>query len=171
MRKKLKPTSFAYAEFPALRFIGIDAWRTKEDWGNLWRRQDEFMPRLNAMREHISPAMPHICAFMHHDDGEVDVVNHFLVGRFFHTNTPVPEGYDHHDLQPQAAAYAIFNEMTEDKLWQRYECTRDTILGEGVTIPYPVGYWHAEVYYDKTPMIEPGNPPFRCGVLFACNKT
>jgi len=171
MSKKIKPASFTYVNLPALRFIGIDAWRTKEDWGDLWRRQHEFMPLLDDMREHISPAMPHICAFMHHDDGEVDVINRFLIGRFFSADTPVPEGYDHHGLRPQTAAYAIYDGMTEDRLWQRYEVTRDRILSEGVLIPYPVGYWHAEVYYDKTPMIEKDGPPFRCGVLFACNKS
>jgi hypothetical protein len=39
-------------------------------------------------------------------------------------------------------------------------------LGEGVGIPYPVGFWYAEGYYDKTP----GDPPVCCGVLFSCNK-
>lgn len=48
--------------------------------------------------------------------------------------------------------------------------TRDKILADGIGILYPHSYWHAEVYYDKTPIIEHGNPPFRCGVLFACNK-
>ena len=74
------------------------------------------------------------------------------------------------DLKPQTVAYAVFEDITEDKLWQRYEVTRDKILSEGITIPYPVGYWHAEVYFDKTPIIEPSDPPFRCCVLFACNK-
>lgn len=45
-----------------------------------------------------------------------------------------------------------------------------TILAGGITIPYPVGYWHAEVYCDKTPLIKENDTPFDCGVLFATNK-
>jgi hypothetical protein len=170
MGTTITPTSFNYIELPSLRFIGIDAWRTQEDWGDMWRRKDEFLPQLDALRDRLSPALPDICAFMHHDDGEVDVINRMIIGRFYEADTPVPQGYDYHDIQPQVVAYAVYDNMTYDNLWQRYECTRDRILGEGITIPYPVGYWHAEVYYDKTPMIEENDPPFRCGVLFATNK-
>jgi hypothetical protein len=170
MNSKIEPSKFEYFELPALRFIGIDAWRTKEDWGDMWRRKQEFLPHLDEMVEQINPIMPHVCALMHHDNGEVDIVNHFIIGRFFKKDTPVPQGYDYRDLEPQTIAYAVFNNMSEDKLWQRYEVTRDKILSEGVSIPYPVGYWHAEVYYDKTPIIEKDDPLFSCGVLFACNK-
>ncbi len=166
----ITPVKFEYLKFPALRFIGIDAWRTKEEWSDMWQRKDEFLPQLEELKDNISKVMPYTCAFMHHDDGEVDVVNRFLIGKFFEIDTPVPQGYDYHDLQLQTVAYAIFDDMIEDKLWQRYEVTRDKILGDGITIPYPVGYWHAEVYFDKTPMIKPTDPPFSCGVLFACNK-
>ena len=169
MTKKITPDAFQYLPLPALRFIGIDAWQTKEEWSVLWRRKYEFLPQLDAMRGKISREIPHICALMHHDDGEIDVVNRFLVGRFFLADTPVPPGFDYHDLAPQTAAYAVFDNTTYDSLWQRYEAARDAILNDGVFIPYPVGYWHAEVYLDKTPFA-PGDPPFRCGVLFACNK-
>lgn len=170
MDTKITPSKFEYLKLPALRFIGIDAWRTKEDWSDMWRRKDEFMPQLDEMQDRISKDMPYICAFMHHDDGEVDVVNRFLIGRFFEIDTTVPQGYDYHDIKSQTVAYAVFDNMTEDKLWQRYEVTRDTILNDSITIPYPVGYWHAEVYFDKTLILKPNDPPFSCGVLFACNK-
>lgn len=170
MSEKIAPSKFEYLRFPKLRFIGIDAWRTKEAWGDLWRRKDEYLPLLDGMKDKIYKDMPYICAFMHHDDGEVDVINRFLIGRFFEAGTPVPPGYDYHDLEPQSAAYAVFDGVTENELWQRYETARDMILSDGISIPYPVGYWHAEVYFDKTPLIEPGDPMFNCGVLFACNK-
>jgi hypothetical protein len=169
MSDKITTAKFEYIEIPALRFIGIDAWRTKEEWGDMWRRKDEFLPQLERMKDKISSIMPYTCAFMHHDDGEVDVINRMLIGKFFNADTSVPDGYDYHDLKPQTAAYAVFDDMIEDKLWQRYEATRDRILNEGITIPYPVGYWHAEVYFDITPMIDKDTPPFSCGVLFACN--
>lgn len=166
----IKPAKFEFIELPALRFIGIDAWRTKEDWGDMWQRKQEFLPKLDEMKKYISNEMPYICAFMHHDDGEVDVINRMLIGRFFNAETPVPSGYDYHDLKSQTVAYAFFNNMTAADLWQRYEVTRDMILAEGITIPYPAGYWHAEVYYDKTPLIKENDPPFNCGVLFAIDK-
>jgi len=122
--------------------------------------------------------MAYITTFCHHDNGEIndhnepDRVNRYLVGRFFESDTIVPEGYDYFDFKPQTAGYATFENMTniEDEFWQRYIITRDTILNDGITIPYPVGYWHAEVYFDKTPIIEPSDPPFSCSVLFATNK-
>ena len=170
MSTTIKPVKFEYIKLPALRFIGIDAWRTKEDWGDMWLRKDEILEPLSSMNEHLYRELPYICSFMHHDDGEVDVINRMLIGRFFVMDTPVPDGYDHHDLLPQTVAYAVFENMIADVLWQRYEVTRDTILADGITIPYPVGYWHAEMYYDKTPLIKENDPPFNCGVLFATNK-
>ncbi len=174
MSNKITPTKFDYIELPALRFIGIDAWRTKESWEDMWRRKDEFLPLLESLNENLSPVIPHVCAFCHHDDGEIndhgeaDLVNRYLIGRFFNAGTPVPDGYDYHDLKPQTAGYAVFENMTDidEEFWTRYVITRDRILGDGVGIPYPVGYWHGEVYIDKTPI----EPPFCCGVLFSCNK-
>jgi Bacterial transcription activator, effector binding domain. len=167
MSTAIKPKSFEYVELPALRFIGIDAWCTGEEWSDLWQRRDEFLPKLDEISEQISQKIPHICAFMHHDNGEVDVVNRYVVGRFLEAGTPVPDGYDFHDLKPQTVAFAVFDGVSDDTLWQRYEMTRDRILGDGIGIPYPVGYWHGEVYFDKLPYID---ATFSCGVLFACSK-
>ncbi len=170
MDEKIIPTKFEYIEIPALRFIGIDSWRTQIGWSDLWRRKEEFFPKLEEMKNEMSSVLPYPCALMHHDDGEVDVVNRYIVGRFFNADTPVPDGYDFYDLKPQTIAFAVYDDMAEDKLWQRYELTRDRILSDGIGIPYPVGYWHAEVYFDKTPAIEKDDLPFSGGVLFACNK-
>lgn len=170
MNNNIKPVKFEYIQIPELRFIGIDAWRTKEDWGDMWLRKAEILKPLDDLSEHLYRDMPYVCAFMHHDDGEVDVINRMLIGRFFDAEAYVPNGYDYRDLSPQTVAYAVFENVTADTLWQRYEVTRNTILAEGITIPYPVGYWHAEVYYDKTPLVKENDPPFNCGVLFATNK-
>ena len=45
--EKIKLKSFEYIELPAARFIGIDALRTGEGFGDLWERKGEFMPALN----------------------------------------------------------------------------------------------------------------------------
>ena len=170
MSEKIIPEKFEYIEIPALRFIGIDAWRTKDEWSDLWRRKEEFLPLLEMMKDRISRVLPYTGAICHHDDGEVDVINRYLVGKFFDADTSVPDGYDFHDLKPQTAVFAVYGDMAEDAFWQRYYLTRDRILSDGIGIPYPVGYWHAEVYFDKTPVIKENDPPFSCGVLFACNK-
>lgn len=178
MSTTIKPAKFEYLRLPELRFIGIDAWRTKEDWGDMWRRKDEILQPLDAIKQHVYSGLPYAAAFCHHDDGEIndhnepDRVNLYLIGMFFNKDTPIPNGYDYHDLKAQTAGIAVFENMTDinDEFWQRYIITRDTILNDGVTIPYPVGYWHAEVYYDKTPIIAENDSPFDCGVLFATNK-
>ena len=168
MNENRQPLHFEYLEFPALRFIGVAAWRTQEEWDDMWRRKEDFSPTLEEMKEQISPIMPYRCAFMHHDDGEVDKINRYLIGHFFDVGTPVPEGYDYHDLKPQTAAYAVFHGATFQDLFVRYEVTRDKILSDGMGIPYPVGYWHAEVYFEKTPDEE---GLLNCGVLFSCHKS
>lgn len=167
MNASVLPVKFEYIQLPALRFIGIDAWRTNEKWEELWNRREEILRPLEGVKGRISAVLPHIGALCHHDDGEVDVVNRYVVGNFFVADTPVPHGYDYYDLKPQTIAYAVFENMTEDEFWPRYEATRDKILADGVGIPYPAGYWHAELYFDRV-LTE---PPFTCAVLFACDKT
>lgn len=141
---------------------------------DLWSRKNDFLPRLETMDENLDPTFPYVCAFLHHDDGEINdhgepnLVNRYLVGRFFKAGTPVPDGYSYRDLAPQTVGMAVYEKMTDidDEFWQRYITTRDLILSDGVTIPYPVGYWHAEVYLENTPL----DALFNCAVLFACNK-
>lgn len=48
MNTRIEPISFEYVKIPALRFIGTDAWRTKEDWGNMWKRKYEFLPQIRG---------------------------------------------------------------------------------------------------------------------------
>ena len=168
----MSPNDFGYVALPALRFIGIDAWKTGEEWTNLWGRVGEFMPRLEQIENCISLEVPYIAALCHHDDGEVDKVNRYLVGHFFKANTPVPDGYDFFDLSPQSVGRTLFENVRGfgEEFWQRYNLTRDSILKDGVSIPYPKGYWHAEVYLDNIPQPEGESADLSCWVLFACNK-
>ena len=167
MKGERQMVNFKYIKLPAMRFIGIDTWRTKEEWLDMWIRRNEFLPKLEeGMKEQISSVMPWVCSFMHHDDGEVDATNRYLIGHFFEPDTLVSPGYDYYEFKPQTAAYAVFEEACFEDLFLRYEVTRDKILEDGIGIPYPISYWHAEVYFDKTPDEE----LFNCGVLFSCNK-
>lgn len=83
MKEKNVLTRFEYIKIPALRFIGVDAWRTGEEWRDMWRRKDEFLPLLESMKETLDSTIPYVCSFCHHDDGAVDVINRYLIGRFF----------------------------------------------------------------------------------------
>jgi hypothetical protein len=81
-------------------------------------------------------------------------------------DTPVPEGFLYFDFVPNSDgkaglpyisqfAYATFS-GDMDAMHKRegydsdamYDVTRNTMLGEGVNIPYPDKYWTAEVFLD-----------------------
>lgn len=104
---------------------------------------------------------------MHHNGREVDSENHYLVGRFFRADTPVPEGFDFYDVPTERAAYAIFTcEGFDGDRWAAYYRTRDRVLRDGVPIPYPQRYWHAEVCTDGIPR----KGRFRMGYLFSVSE-
>ena len=146
---KLARESFEYIKLGKVRFIGIDAWRTGEDWVVLWDRNSEYMPALNALAAEYGTDITAPSSMMHHNGHEVDSENHFLAGRFFKADTPVPEGYDYYDVPTEYAGYAVYKgEAFDGDFWQAYELTRDHILSQGVLIPYPHTYWHAEIYPD-----------------------
>ena len=160
----LKCECFEYRALGKLRFIGIDAWRTGEEWDTLWARCGEFIPILDALMPEYATVIIENCSMMHHNGHEVDTENHFLAGRFFKADTPVPEGYDYYDVPTERAAYAIYTTNNYDgAIGSAYYTTRDKILSESVGIPYPHAYWHAEVYTDGRP--REGN--YRFGYLFS----
>ena len=143
---------FEYREIGKLRFIGIDAWRTGEDWDDLWARSDEFMPALDVLMSEYAADITDNCAMMHHNGNEVDTENHYLAGRFFKADTPVPDGFDYYDVPTNRAAYAIYTAAKYDgDIGSAYYTTRDRILNDGVGIPYPQAYWHAAVYTNSRP--------------------
>lgn len=159
--------SFEYIKLGKVRFIGIDVWRTGEDWDALWERSDEYMPALDALAIEYGTEITTPCSMMHHNGNEVDSENHFLAGRFFKAGTSVPEGYDYYDVPTENAAYAVYATNKYDgALGSAYYTTRDKILADGVGIPYPHAYWHAEVYTDGRP--HEGN--YRFGYMFSVDK-
>ena len=171
--KKLVCESFEYRTLGKLRFIGIDAWRTGEEWDALWARSGDFMTKLDGLMSEYAADLRYDCAFMHHNGNEVDTENHYLAGRFFKEDTPVPEGYDYYDVPTEEAAYAIYNVNKYDgDIGLAYYFTRDQILSEGVKkIPYPKSYWHAAVYTDGRPKDWHASPPkenaLRFGYMFS----
>jgi len=164
---KLTCENFEYRTLGKLRFIGIDAWRTAEDWDLLWARSDEFMPALDALMSEYSTDISDNCSMMHHDGNEVDTENHYLAGRFFKEGTPVPEGYDYYDIPTEQAAYATYSiNKFDGDIGLAYYCTRDQILSEGIKIPYPESYWHASVYTDGRPK----EGVYRFGYMFSVGE-
>ena len=148
----LKFESFEYLSMGKVRFIGIDAWRTGEDWGALWARAEEFMPVLDALMAYYAIDVTQRCSLIHSGGFEVGVEEHFIAGRFFKAGTPVPEGYDYYDVLTERAGYAVYSSRDFNMdIEPAYTLTRDKILGDGLLVPYPQGYWHAEVYTDGRP--------------------
>ena len=103
---------------------------------------------------------------MHHDNRPADQPMHYVVGRFMQAGTPVPEGFDFVDLAPSAAALAVIRGEFDEMIWPMYAATRDRILSDGRGIPYPEGYFHAEVYLKDN--IPRSGAVSRLAYLFAC---
>ena len=103
----------------------------------------------------------------HFDGLALDVAQtHAAWGRFMQAGAPVPEGCVSIDFTPQFQghagppylsqfAFAVFTGDIEAIHSEEgydgdamYDVTRNIMLGQGVTIPYPDKYWTAEVFPD-----------------------
>jgi len=154
-----KIDSFEYKKMPAMRFVGREC--IEHDEGDMaWEL--EIMRALDSMGEYKS-GFDYDVLFQHHYGKNVDVERwHGFWGRFMKAGAPVPEGYVCFDFTPQRKgdaglpfisqfAYAVFSgdmavlHKSHDVM---YNITRDTMLGQGVGIPYPDKYWTAEVFPD-----------------------
>jgi len=160
-QKRFKIDSFEYKKMPAMRFIG----REGEDLSNIEVRKKLFCV-LDAINEYKSD-FDNDVLFMHHYGLCVDVGPwHGFWGRFMKADTPVPEGFVCFDFVPHFEgkagppfcsqfAYVTFS-GDMDTMHKResydsdamYDVTRNTMLGQGVNIPYPDKYWTAEVFLD-----------------------
>ena len=173
---KLTCETFEYRKLGKVRFIGVDAWRTGEDWDVLWARRDEYMPILDKLMAEYATDITDDCSMMHHNGKEVDSENHYLAGRFFKEGTPVPKGYDYYDVPTKQAAYAIYSVNKYDgDIGLAYYCTRDQILSDKNKIPYPHAYWHASVYTEgRRPSDWHAVPPresiYRFGYMFGVGE-
>jgi hypothetical protein len=151
--------SIEYKKMPAMRFIGFEG----EEYDDVGVRAEK-MAVLRAMTEYASDIKYDIL-FMHHYGLGVDVGPwHGVWGRFMKADAPVPAGFIHFDFTPERAlkagppyiaqfAYAAFAGDAQ-ALHRRegfdsdamYDVTRNTMLAQGVIIPYPDKYWTAEVF-------------------------
>ena len=158
-----KVDSFEYKTMPAMRFIGkecIEHDETDMNW------ELDIMRTLDAMTEFKS-GFDYDVLFQHHYGKGVDVERwHGYWGRFMKADTPVPEGFERWDFVPDDSdtpyltfrsqfAFATFSGDMEAMHKREgydsdamYDVTRNIILGQGITIPYPEIYWTAEVFLD-----------------------
>ena len=172
---KLTRENFEYLNLGNIRFIGIDAWRTGEEWDDLWARSREYIPTLDKLMAEYAVDISDNCAMMHHNGNEVDTENHYLAGRFFKEGTPVPEGFDYYDIPTKQAAYAVYTiNKSDGDIGLAYTFTRDQILSEGIKIPYPHAYWHAAVYTNGRPKdwhaTVPKDGLYRFGYMFSVGE-
>ena len=143
-KNDFKLASFEYRDIGKTRFIGIDMNRADEKLDDVWTR---IGPTLDALMPKHASGITENCTLGHHN-GTPHAENYLLVGRFFKVDTPVPEGFAYYDVPTTRAGYAIYHDdnFRGDYFQPAYEITRDKILDDGVKIPYPEGYWTAEVY-------------------------
>lgn len=150
---------FEYLKYPGLRFIGIEK-EFESDVEGLQR----LLETLNSLNEYRS-GFDYDAILIHHFGRGVDIEHcHCIWGRFMTAGTPVPEGFVYVDLVPHgdgnpgipylsqfACAQfvgdpdSMHNEEGFD-VDAMYDVTRNIILAQNVTIPYPDKYWTAEVY-------------------------
>ena len=154
--------SFDYKTMPAMRFIG----RESDDSTESIEGRKKLFHVLDAMSEYKS-GLDYDVLFMHHYGKGVNQERwHGFWGRFMKADTPVPEGFVYWDFFPDdnntpyltfrsQFAYATFSgdldAMHKHEGYDSdamYDVTRNIILGQGVTIPYPEIYWTAEVFLD-----------------------
>ncbi|MCL2059398.1 MAG: hypothetical protein FWH01_10140, partial [Oscillospiraceae bacterium] len=161
-QKDYKIDNFEYRKMPAMRFIGREC--IEHDAGDMsWEL--EIMHTLDSMNEYKS-GFDYDVLFQHHYGKNVDIEQwHGFWGRFMKADAPVPEGFISFDFVPNRDvndfvagppflsqfAFSIFSGDMDvlHKSWDvMYNITRDTMLGQGVNIPYPDKYWTAEVFLD-----------------------
>lgn len=153
--------SFEYKKLPPVRFIG----REETDPSDLEARRLVFQA-LDALQAYAS-GFDEDMFLMHHYGLGVDVGPwHGFWGRLMRADTPAPEGFAAFDFvqkndgkagPPFCAQFAQASFSGDTAAMHRregydsdamYDVTRNIILGQGVSIPYPHKYWTAEVFPD-----------------------
>lgn len=157
-----KMDSFGVKNMPATRFIGKET-REGSELATLEGRLKLFRT-LDAMDERKS-GFDYDVLFQHHYGRGVDAEDwHGFWGRFMKADTPVPDGFTEFDFVPEndgnaglpyvsQFAFATFSGDVEAMHRDEgtdggrlYDITRNTMLGQGINIPYPNKYWTAEVF-------------------------
>lgn len=153
---------FEYKTLPAMRFIGKEFF--KNDPVELQQKLD-VVSALDQLKGAGSGFDYDIFLFHHFGKGVDEEPCHGFLGRFMKAGTAVPPGFTSVDFVPEWTApdfgppylskfaFAFFT-GDQNAMHSRdgydvdamYDVTRNTVLGQGVQIPYPHKYWTAEVF-------------------------
>lgn len=153
-----------YRKLQPVRFIGVEFFYGTDDWDIIRKK---VVSILDKMPEYAS-CFDYDLTFTHHFGKPVDAErNHDYIGRFMKADTPVPDGFVYWDFVPDDRntpyltfcsqfAFSVFA-GNHDAMHHHegfdvnalYDITRNIILEEKVTIPYPEIYWTAEVQFDR----------------------
>lgn len=129
-------------------FPGGDAWDSGI-WVEPWRTAETYKKDLTALLEKYGiEGLKYPCSLV--CSGNQGLENgkvYYIAGYFFREGTPVPEGLQYYDIETTEVGFAVFHNPHDHKdLEDTYTATRDRILSDGRSIPYPTGYWNAEVH-------------------------
>jgi len=162
---------FEYIDLGKVRFIGLDEIRTGKGTAELLVDGGEFLSVMDSLaQEYSATEITDNCVMIHHS-GTDHAETHIIIGRFFKADTPVPAGYDYFDLLTEKAAYAVYSseKFSGDLVngpEDAYSLTRDQILSDNVSIPFPQAYWHAVVFTNGIPV----QGQYRYGYLFSIGE-
>ena len=128
-------------------FSGEDAWDSGI-WVKLWKQTEVFWKELSALlTEYGVDDMKYPCSMVYSGNQGLDGKVYYIAGYFFREGTPVPDGLQFNDIETTEVGFARFHNPHDHKdLEDTYTATRDRILQDGHKIPYPAGYWNAEVH-------------------------
>ena len=165
-QKGFQVDSFDYRQMHGMRFIGMEYFYEPDNTANLDAVQKKVASALDSVPEHAS-GFDYDLILTHHFGKGVDAErNHDYVGRFMKAGAPVPEGFAHWDFTPddENTPYLTFRSQFAFVVFSgdtgamhngegfdvngMYDVTRNIILAQGVTIPYPETYWTAEAFPD-----------------------
>ena len=132
----------------AALFTGGDAW-DPEIWVRQWKEADAYRDTLsNLLGQYGIESLKYPCSLVYTDNEKLEEAKvYYIAGHFFRQDTPVPEGLQYCDIETTMVGFALFHNQHDHKdLEDTYTATRDRILSDGHFIPYPKGYWNAEVH-------------------------
>lgn len=181
-----------YRKLSTVRFIGLEFFYDGDDWATVRKKVTSV---LDKMPEYASGFDYDLTLSHHFGKGIEKERRHDYIGRFMQADTPVPDGFVYWDFVSDDSntpyltfcsqfAFSVFT-GNHDALHRQegydvnalYDITRNIILEEKITIPYPEIYWTAEVHFDRADgaiynpenLYSGENKPNRdcCGLLFS----
>lgn len=165
---------FEYRHVGKLRFIGINL---KLNPGISFQETiDKIAPLLEPLMLEYASEITDYC-FLEHYQGQFINEDYLtrVTGRFFKAGTPVPKdtdfkninGFDglyYFDIPTENIGLGIYSgdESFGGDTFDAYVFTRDQILSDGITIPFPESYWTAVQFIEG----EPKKGKYRFGYMF-----